>query len=80
MLLLHRKRLHFSQISFIINSNAALKVSCDSLHQDFSLSFTPTRKNDALWVAGGGFVLHGFSLHLKGPGKVNKMSIFENFW
>ena len=35
------------------------------------------KRNGALWVAGGGFALHGFSLHLKGPGKVIKCQFLE---
>ena len=35
------------------------------------------KRKGALWVAGGGFALHGFSLHLKGPGKVIKCQFLK---
>ena len=53
-----------------------LTVSNDKMNME-------CKRNGALWVtggsmAGGGFARHGFSLYLKGPGKVKRMSIFEN--
>ena len=37
------------------------------------------KRNGVLWVAGGSFVLHGFSLHFKGPGKVIKCQFLKTF-
>ena len=49
--------------SYLTVSNDKMKMEC--------------KKNLALWVAGDGFVLHGFSLHLKGPGKVIKCQFLK---
>ena len=54
--------------SYLTVSNDKMKMEC--------------KRNGALWIAGGsmaggGFALHGFSLYLKGPGKVIKCQFLK---